>query len=401
MSNSFYGGRPGASFVIAKTYVSFDEASVELVGIENQNIVGFGEYILIDHPDGNYADDGDVYRRGYNGLEYIGNIKGPAGPAPLFEIGDYTEEPETKMPQNSEDFLFGNGEINIENSLVPGKTNDSIKYSYYSYKDKETDINTNAAVGFQVPYPEFDFTTERVSAYTEEPTVTLEANDRPFYHKYKIQIPKGVKGDSVTDIQLNDTKNLLTFTTSSYDNSTVAKTTKSFPVNYIKNITRNSTNGDVTVSYTNNTTDTFNLREIKNFSVENGRLVASYLNGESNDLGIPWDGYASILVSRRYEYSTLTNNGAKTVVAALKEEFPNGIDGQMGHIVSVTNGSETSFFAFDYSKNEWYGLGGFVENDFQIFNSESDVDRFIQDGNYHTGSVAFLYKELEIENREN
>ena len=112
--NSFYGGRQGHSFIISKVYTSIKEM-VEEFGYADCP-VNYNEYVLINTENRNHPENGNIYRRGYdyngiistyhpsayrkpatfeienitsNGAVYVGNIVGPAGPAPTLEVDSY------------------------------------------------------------------------------------------------------------------------------------------------------------------------------------------------------------------------------------------------------------------------------------------------------------------------
>ena len=103
---SFYGGRPGAPFVIVHKFETIDEmVSLFQQGASSTHIVNYGEYVMITNdPDSEYhADNGRAYRRGMNysqerdissiehpggGAEYIGQFNGPKGePGGIHIIG--------------------------------------------------------------------------------------------------------------------------------------------------------------------------------------------------------------------------------------------------------------------------------------------------------------------------
>jgi hypothetical protein len=117
--NSFYGGKQGKSFIIAYTYSTIAEM-VESFGKNNINCpVNFDEYALINTINKNSPENGQIFKRGYdynsdrtiisyrpieghpnpyeefeieaNGAIYIGTIVGPAGRAPIFNFGNYSD----------------------------------------------------------------------------------------------------------------------------------------------------------------------------------------------------------------------------------------------------------------------------------------------------------------------
>lgn len=232
---SFYGGRQGVSFIIKKNYSSISEMLDEFQqGGATAYEVNYGEYVLINTaPDINDRTNGIIYRRGmdytetrvtpvpssdpenpdYNtdilqayvekpgcGAEYIGQIVGPEGSIKEIELGAYDAEASHK----------GNYQPGTENpGLVPGKSNKVIDYSWVNVKDNDGHI-TKYVIGFRFPYFMQEWETEAGSPYaqglitditpkSDEDLTPASQSDRPFYRKYKIIIPKGIKGDSVTD----------------------------------------------------------------------------------------------------------------------------------------------------------------------------------------------------------
>ena len=117
--NSFYGGKQGNSFIIAKTYSTIAEMLESFGKNKSDCPVNFDEYVLINTVNKNNPENGQVFRRGYdynsdrtiisyqptygkpnpyetieveaNGAVYIGTIVGPAGRAPIFNFGHYSD----------------------------------------------------------------------------------------------------------------------------------------------------------------------------------------------------------------------------------------------------------------------------------------------------------------------
>ena len=84
MEYSFYGGRPGKSFVISKTFESCaDMENAFAEGLKYQEVM-YGEFVLINTTDPRNIENGRLYRRGYTGAEYIGTIEGPPGYSPHY-----------------------------------------------------------------------------------------------------------------------------------------------------------------------------------------------------------------------------------------------------------------------------------------------------------------------------
>lgn len=78
--SSFYGGRPGAPFIITTTFSSVNEMIENFKLGPNYNAVYYDEHVLINTQNKTDPTNGNVYRRGYDytnssgGAEYIGNI---------------------------------------------------------------------------------------------------------------------------------------------------------------------------------------------------------------------------------------------------------------------------------------------------------------------------------------
>ena len=66
LMNSFYGGRRGASFVIAKNYVDVLSMTKDFSLGNDFTEVKFDEYVLINNPYKNHPDNGKIFRRGYD-----------------------------------------------------------------------------------------------------------------------------------------------------------------------------------------------------------------------------------------------------------------------------------------------------------------------------------------------
>lgn len=183
---SFYGGRPGASFVIVKTFNSIAEMNAAFELGTAYNEVYFDEYVNIYNPS-SPEENGRVYRRGYNGAEYIGNITGPAGPATFMEFTPYDEI----THENEITPIYGNNpedvttsaidnyeQLDTHNSieLIPGreetnngqyKYNNNILYRYYNIEniDEETGKRKNIMkIGIKMPYPIFDFSVTPINS---------------------------------------------------------------------------------------------------------------------------------------------------------------------------------------------------------------------------------------------
>lgn len=197
------------------------------------SIVNYGEYVIIDTIAGmqeyGHPDNGKIYRRGMEydtskdalaGAIYQGCIVGPKG--------DSSE----LMMDSLEDVIADGGkrrEYTVDQGdLLPGKDgntyNDKIFYSWMNYRNSEGELN-QAAIGFAFPYLVQDFVTGiRSSYYVEGDDLPAGKNygdildsdfnvaeriddkSHPFYEEWKFNIPKGTKGDTLSDIETYPTK---------------------------------------------------------------------------------------------------------------------------------------------------------------------------------------------------
>ena len=220
--NSFYGGRRGASFIITKSYKTIAEMVTAFKQGGAYKVVDYDDYVLIDTENKNNPDNGKLYRRGYDynnsmgGAIYEGQIVGPAGLAPHTQI-DTVNNVEQKAAQEGYEYRRGSGEYKLDdNSIVPGKYvesgsgvtryNDKITWAYCSVRDINS-YESTAYIGFTFPYTVIDFTATSKSPYVngvyEENSAEVTRIDdetHPFYEKWNISVPRGLKGHSTENI---------------------------------------------------------------------------------------------------------------------------------------------------------------------------------------------------------
>lgn len=173
--------------------------------------VNYGEYVIIDTANKNDLDNGKVYRRGLNfrdevlgGAEYVGQIVGPIGNSPEVYIDKFT----TIQKDYDGTHLINEAELD---DVVPGmdkdqfgqiKYNDAIHSTWVTLRD-EFGVITGCKIGFQFPYHVFEFTAEGADPYTTgELAERIDEKEHPYYSKWRIKVPKGKKGDSITDLQI-------------------------------------------------------------------------------------------------------------------------------------------------------------------------------------------------------
>ena len=356
--NSFYGGRRGASFVIAKRYSTIAEMVAAFSQGGDYKTVNYDEYVLIDTENKNNPDNGKIYRRGYEynnsmgGAIYEGQIVGPAGLAPHTEMHTIDE---VEQIEQREDFTYrrGSGEYGpVDGNIVPGKYveagsgiikyNDKITWAYCSVRDMNSHEST-AHIGFKFPYTVIDYTTSSVSTYRNGNYADTSAATRtddgshPFYEKWNISIPKGVKGDAFKNFrvmiadnsiesytgQTDDITNhrqVLVYDYYIYDNKEVGEVKTYYVGDYnkISNITVSAT-GLVTIEYTHDDNETYQMRIPTSVNINTGstegtgtqKVVITYANGGTEEIGQPLNYIMATAIDNRYHLLVYYSDPAK------------------------------------------------------------------------------------------
>lgn len=264
-NSSFYGGRRGASFVIVKNYLDIPSMTEDFKNGNSFKDVAFDEYVIINNPRKNHPDNGKIFRRGYDynsdrkieayllknkdeneniiiysgvtkehyehllegdffekdpdtveahGAEYIGCIIGPAGKAPLLTMGAYDEvegmAESTFEERRSWGVYSPNG---INPGLIPGKEgnnfHDSIEWYCVSIRNDQFGDDTQAFIGFKFPYLVTQMQTSQVEPYDTNGDIADMSNihrvddeTHPYYNKWHLDIPRGVKGDTIRNLKV-------------------------------------------------------------------------------------------------------------------------------------------------------------------------------------------------------
>ena len=356
--NSFYGGRRGASFVIAKRYSTIAEMVAAFSQGGDYKTVNYDEYVLIDTENKNNPDNGKIYRRGYEynnsmgGAIYEGQIVGPAGLAPHTEMHTIDE---VEQIQEREDFTYrrGSGEYSpVGGNIIPGKYvepgtgiikyNDKISWAYCSVRDMNSHEST-AHIGFKFPYTVIDYTTTSVSTYENgnyadtSAATRIDDGSHPFYEKWNISIPKGVKGDTFKNFRVMVADNTIQSYTGQADDITNNRQVlvydyyhydekengdmKTYYVgdyNKISNITVSAT-GLVTIEYTHDDNDTYQMRIPTSISINTGstegtgtqKVVITYANGDTEEIGQPLNYIMATAIDNRYHLLVYYSDPAK------------------------------------------------------------------------------------------
>lgn len=401
---SFYGGRPGNSFVITKTYSSKEEMLSDFSKGDNCQ-VHYDEYVLINNSDRLNKQHGNIYRRAYGtdattAAVFIGNIAGPPGAAPLIDFIDYNDEKINDDQKNKIGYF----------SLVPGRVeqdgtiyfNNEIRWKSVTQKNENNDDSTTY-VGVQIPYPVFDFDIEEVSPYDTRgnvlETVTkiekIPISDNPlFYHKWKISIPRGIQGNSIKDVEIK--KNIdgrweLWGTLVDYSNSLdgEGEPTKLGDLGFIREI-ENITKEDnsITIHLTDNSDFTIDITPVTEgiiqnvtYNKTNGKLEVNDGQSHVTTLHIPKkitigpDGEIKTSWTDTIDTSepgqlkipkTFSINGRNLEIEWTNQSQKTNIPIMDNYIINAKIDNDTNHLLVQYfdskSNNQWVDLGNLSKN---------------------------------------
>lgn len=249
--DSFYGGLQGISWSIKWRFDSYEDMVAAFKRGAEYEDVRYGEYCIIDTPNKNHKDNGKIYQRGMNysasngGAIYIGQIVGPSSGTPYFQLNtikevtdrskdvmgeyDYKRYP-TGYKTDTEGHVIGyevsDGSDSKpiatfpfskahDTSLVPGKTdegsfNDEIKWTWVNIRKDNADADSWFYVGFEIPYLVNEYATHMVSPYDSQGNIVdnattvnrVDDKEHPFYAKWDLGIPKGIKGDALRNLRI-------------------------------------------------------------------------------------------------------------------------------------------------------------------------------------------------------
>lgn len=350
---SFYGGKPGNSFIIITTYRSINDMVSNFRLGSNYTAVHYDQHVMINTVNKNDPDNGKIYRRGYDftnemgGAQYIGTIVGPSGMAPMLEMTTVTNV-KTKHGLQGYDERYTTGTYSINNSsLVPGRTqngtyNDSISWACCSIRN-ENDEDCTAYIGFTFPYMVIDYEINSVEPYsslgqyTDTSSITrIDDKKHPFFEKWHIDIPKGIKGDSFKNLQvqvadstieeyegqaddINNNREVLVYQYYNYDSLKTGDPKKIYlgDYNMIDDVLIGQ-DGTITIKYNHDDDEVFNklIKWIDNISVaDNGTLTITWNNDTANTVfnkKIKW--ITAINISNTGDISVNYNTGDSTTL---------------------------------------------------------------------------------------
>lgn len=186
-----WGGHDNDGSLIAEdqTYVFYPELAQGMVqffaqGAKTASEVNYGAYVIIDTILNMVSlddpDNGKVYRRGMDinstdglaGAEYIGQIVGPQGEAPEFDIDTY-DSVSVLDPHSERVYNAANDSI-VPGSYKIGATRfyeDEIKYAWATIRDAFGNV-TGCQLGFKFPTLVEDYEARSLSPYQQRATGT-------------------------------------------------------------------------------------------------------------------------------------------------------------------------------------------------------------------------------------
>ena len=185
----------------------------ETTGIDGVN---YGEYVLIDSDNKEDPDNGKIFRRGLDytnemgGAEYKGQIVGPRGGNANLKLDHYNV---VDREENKQTISY----TVTDEDLVSGATHDSIDAVWSQVIDDKGQI-VDYLIGFKFPYEVIDFTAEPRSPYDSRGEILPSDTSlieripdgvdsegkpiyKPFYEKWHMQVPRGIKGDSLSNFK--------------------------------------------------------------------------------------------------------------------------------------------------------------------------------------------------------
>lgn len=256
---SFYGGKPGFSPVIKAKFKYIDisdspwKDSLESLTEENKKQimnecfkdpnykdVWYGELCIIDSENKLDLNNGKLFRRTLKKVddaknsiyaEYLGQISGPAGGVPKIHVGSINSEIQKALgnsatydgenvanldpskwdysyinsynkvtsvkPESENDF----GTINAltEGMFIPGNESQEIQYTWCNVRRNDEDHIMY--LGFKIPYTVFDIDA-KIENYTYNGSYFEDKSEgKPFWKKYTIHVPRGVRGIGPEEIK--------------------------------------------------------------------------------------------------------------------------------------------------------------------------------------------------------
>lgn len=245
--DSLYGGRPGSSFTIKKTFESLNEMNAAFSSGDGYTDVWYDEFCIVDSENINNKENGTLCQRlraprqltDGSAVYYdiIGRIAGPASGTPSIgfcQLGEYNENLTAKdflqyLPgennegenaTNTNYFYLVDTNENIvcdgmkssssmgEKSglqLFTHNSNESTAMPQYRWinvrKEDSKEAESYCLLEMNVPYVTPSFTAETI-AYNENIKVEPLQNEALLFSPWKIKVPAGLPGSKIDSIKI-------------------------------------------------------------------------------------------------------------------------------------------------------------------------------------------------------
>lgn len=205
------------------------EKKVVLSG-DGTDIVGYSHYVKIVKSDGANTFNYYFY---YDNLLYVDSPEASIGwylldTPPVTGKDSYTIPNQHMIPgvtyqKNEDGSLYYKNEGDGRLHLVPESYHDTIDWTYCSIRNENNEDST-AYVGFKFGYNIFEIESETTDAYynrsdelggsevktnkfnnlnlIKKEDTSTDGVEHPFYHKWTLKIPKGIKGESIENVKV-------------------------------------------------------------------------------------------------------------------------------------------------------------------------------------------------------
>lgn len=328
MSNSFYGGRDGRPFIISHRYKTIEAMLTSISSDSDFSTFPVGEYCIINTDDLNHPDNGKIFRRNFpngrpinqnkknkdggytiesidaKGMQLIGQIVGPAGPAAkiLLENYDTVEAKKTNSTLEGQyDKYETEGDLTLtKGDILDPSLNNKIYWTSCALRDKDNKDST-CYVGFKIPYTKINIKSESVSPYYTESLTVWEGFSKlgeeinVFSQNWLINIPKGIHGQNIQDFALDKNTGIMTYSIRNYDKKESGEDTsytlnEKYPLTWITSAKRPENTQILTIDFNNSAAGIqhieANLKTPNSiYTTEDGLFKADYNTGETETLG--------------------------------------------------------------------------------------------------------------------
>lgn len=413
--DSLYGGKPGTPFILKKSFPSIEEMQkmfYENTGErwnDDYTDVFYGEFCIIDTPDKRNPENGMVFRRGFNGPEYIGQIVGPGGMGVSnLQIRTYNEDDNPTIYDASTYYPTSKYTEKIPNDDTTTEDDSA---------SENGDIADNQTEGFkeyELPKPDED---NKLKSNYKYITYTLtdysdikfddnnNNNNKPFYKEYECFFSIY---SVIENITIDEDGTLTTIYSDKIDEISEDK------LSWIDNINFDEDNGEFKILMNN---DSFHNKDKEKWELEDNKsLYKKYLTFVK-DIKILSDGTIELYYTHRPEsHPSIANwkpadsnneSGEGKIeynkIAEWISKIKEGVEEEKGKLIITFNTGKIEKIPFVYptkielgKDNKFYftysdGSTKTTENSFAMNIKQIDTEKVKvlgDDGNIDSGNIA-------------